>query len=220
MANTFSLVMQSGPTPGLEVTLELRSLLLGRDPQADIVINDPEVSRSHARLIAGREGYTIEDLGSTNGTFINEQRVSVAAPLNPGDAVRLGDMVVLIYKAQAADEAQTMGFPARQPSAESAGDSMEPASLAVEAPPPPPVETAVDAAAIAPPTEELPSAPGRPRRRERRKGLRLPLFTQPWMTVVALVALLGACAAIFFLWYIDVNFLWCDLFGGVIPACR
>jgi len=48
----------------------------------------------------------------------------------------------------------------------------------------------------------------------------LPLFTQRWMMIAAVLLILGACAAISFFWYVDANFLWCDVFGGLISACR
>ncbi len=62
---------------------------IGRAPDNDIVVNHPQVSRHHAVL--ERTGTTIKitDLGSTNGTMVNGQRVSAVA-LNPGDMIQLG----------------------------------------------------------------------------------------------------------------------------------
>ena len=50
-------------------------MTIGRDPMAEITINDPEVSRRHARLIGTLSGYRIQDLGSTNGTFVDDIRL-------------------------------------------------------------------------------------------------------------------------------------------------
>ena len=64
------LVVRRGPQPNQTYDLSKDVLSLGRDITNDIVINDPEVSRHHCRLTRTPGGYTIEDLGSTNGTFI------------------------------------------------------------------------------------------------------------------------------------------------------
>jgi hypothetical protein len=82
---------------------------LGRDITNDITINDPECSRHHMRLTRGAGGYTIEDLGSTNGTFVNGQRLTGARPLRNGDMVGLGETVTLGYEAGAPAAAQ-MGY--------------------------------------------------------------------------------------------------------------
>jgi hypothetical protein len=200
--------MQNGPTPGKRTELARRSLLLGRDPASDLPIEDVEISRRHARLIAQSGGYAIEDLGSMNGTFVNDERISTVITLKPGDRVRFGDQVTFVYEAlAAADEAETNAFPVEASAPRPA--VARPASKVPAVP-----EVVVPAPTDLPAEEPMPS-----RRRARRAGLRLPLFTQPWMMVVGVVVLLGACATIFLLWYIDANLLWCDVFGGLIPAC-
>jgi hypothetical protein len=47
----------------------------------------------------------------------------------------------------------------------------------------------------------------------------MPVFSQRWVMPVAIAVIFGACALTAFLWYVDANFLWCDVFGGIIPAC-
>ena len=72
-ANThFSLMMSKGPAVGYVYPLEGKTISLGRDLTNDIVVQDPEVSRFHLRLHYSQRGYLIEDLRSTNGTFIND----------------------------------------------------------------------------------------------------------------------------------------------------
>ncbi|MBN2472421.1 MAG: FHA domain-containing protein [Anaerolineae bacterium] len=78
---------------------------LGRDITNDIVINDPEVSRHHCRLTRTPAGYSLEDLGSTNGTFVNGQRLTAARPLMNGDMIGLGETVTLVYEGGAAQQA-------------------------------------------------------------------------------------------------------------------
>lgn len=96
---TYRLIVRRGPQPNQIYELSKDSISLGRDITNDIVINDPEVSRHHGRLIRGGGGYTMEDLGSTNGTFINGQRLNGARPLNGGDTMGLGETVTLSYEA-------------------------------------------------------------------------------------------------------------------------
>lgn len=92
-----SLLIIQGPNSGDLISLTGATLTLGRDPTCDIVISDPEVSRYHLRLNASPSGYVIEDLGSTNGTFINNVALSEAYNLQANDAIRLGTMVQLQY---------------------------------------------------------------------------------------------------------------------------
>ncbi len=63
--------------------------MIGRE-DCEIAIADPEVSRRHAAIRAGTDGIGIEDLGSRNGTYVNEQRISVLRVLAEGDEVRVG----------------------------------------------------------------------------------------------------------------------------------
>ena len=107
--SSFRLTVQRGPQPNQQYPLTRDTLTLGRDITNDIVINDPEVSRHHARLIRTAAGYTLEDLKSTNGTFINkQQRLVGSIALNAGDQVGLGETVVLIYEAYGGAQAATV----------------------------------------------------------------------------------------------------------------
>src|SRR5262245_36609879 len=67
-----------------------RVLRIGRDPDNDVVIDAPMVSRRHARLVVDGAGARIEDLGSSNGTYVNGERVRGGAAVRPGDRVGLG----------------------------------------------------------------------------------------------------------------------------------
>lgn len=95
---SFRLILQSEPGSGTEFILDKPELFLGRDPGNDIVINDPEISRRHARLLLAGDTYTIEDLGSTNGTFIRRQRLAAPVSLRPGEIISLGERVTVRFE--------------------------------------------------------------------------------------------------------------------------
>ena len=95
---TMGLIIVQGPGTGHTFTLGADPVIIGREaPSAKFVIADPAVSRRHAQISRQDDGYVIEDLNSTNGTFINAQRVAGAVPLAPGDLIELGTAVTLSY---------------------------------------------------------------------------------------------------------------------------
>jgi hypothetical protein len=65
--------------------------LLGRGEQADIQLEDTFASSQHARLAPHGDVMVLEDLGSTNGTFLNDEQLRGPQPLHPGDRIRIGD---------------------------------------------------------------------------------------------------------------------------------
>jgi hypothetical protein len=104
----FQFVMRSGPTPGVTFPLEGDQLIIGRDASNSITINDAEISRKHSRLSFQGGKYVLEDLGSTNGTFVNGQRLAGPVVLKPGDVVSLGEQIVLMYDAINIDTGATI----------------------------------------------------------------------------------------------------------------
>ncbi|RPI34707.1 MAG: DUF3048 domain-containing protein [Chloroflexota bacterium] len=84
------------------------SLSVGRAPDNDIVIDDPSVSRQHATFHVKAGGLVVTDLGSSNGTFIGDQRLPAKAPkkVNAGDHFRLGDVRISIPKPPEKQEPQ------------------------------------------------------------------------------------------------------------------
>ena len=81
-----------GHTPGMEYDVG-DGAVLGRGDQAEIRLEDPFASSRHARLVRQGGIVVLEDLGSTNGTYLNEEVLSGPQPLHPGDRVRIGDSV-------------------------------------------------------------------------------------------------------------------------------
>lgn len=102
------LTIRQGPVPGKVHEMVKDVLTLGRDVSNDIVINDAEVSRNHARLTAQSGSFLMEDLASTNGTFVNGQRLIGPKLLNAGDVVGLGETVVLEFGIVASDAGATV----------------------------------------------------------------------------------------------------------------
>jgi pSer/pThr/pTyr-binding forkhead associated (FHA) protein len=95
---TMGLIIVKGPGTGHTFTLGVDPVIIGREgPAAKLVIADPAVSRRHAQISHQADGHMIEDLNSTNGTFINAQRVVGVVPLTPGDLIELGTAVTLSY---------------------------------------------------------------------------------------------------------------------------
>jgi pSer/pThr/pTyr-binding forkhead associated (FHA) protein len=105
---SFQLVMRSGPNPGKVFQLNKSEIYIGRDINNDIVISDAEISRKHARLMLQGGGYVLEDLGSTNGSFVNGQRLMGPHQMHPGELMMLGENVGLSYEAVAADPNATV----------------------------------------------------------------------------------------------------------------
>ena len=79
-----------GHDPGMIYDLD-GDLVLGRGDMAEIRLEDPFASARHARVFEQGNVIVIEDLGSTNGTYLNEELLESPRPLHPGDRVRIGD---------------------------------------------------------------------------------------------------------------------------------
>ncbi len=79
-----------GHTPGMEYDVG-DGAVMGRGDQAEIRLEDPFASSRHAKLTPQGGIVVIEDLGSTNGTYLNEELLSGPQPLHQGDRVRIGD---------------------------------------------------------------------------------------------------------------------------------
>ena len=187
MAPLFQFVMRSGPTPGATFSLEGDQLVIGRDSSSAIAINDAEVSRKHARLNFQGGKYVIEDLGSTNGTFVNGQRLVSPVVLKSGDVISLGEQIVLMYEALSSDPGETVMSSRR--------------SIPRPAPAPAPAPAPVQQQYYAPPPPAS-VAPAPPVAR--------PTNTLPIFIVVGVLLLICVCSL--GLWYIDANYLWCTFF--------
>jgi EmrB/QacA subfamily drug resistance transporter len=139
----------SGPEPGRMFALG-EETVLGRDPAADIVLADPkgELSRRHARVGVTGGVVVVEDLGSTNGTLLNGERIGQARALRNGDRIEIGDYVLEFSSPIEPDGV----------AAQTGADASPAAAPAPAAPvPAAPVPAAAEPAPVAPPPVQLPS---------------------------------------------------------------
>ena len=86
---TAVLVVQRGPNAGSRFLLDTDSTSAGRHPDSDIFLDDVTVSRRHAEFRKGPDGFTVADIGSLNGTYVNRTRID-EAQLHGGDEVQIG----------------------------------------------------------------------------------------------------------------------------------
>ncbi|MBU8894252.1 GGDEF domain-containing protein [Corallococcus sp. H22C18031201] len=87
------LVQIHGPELGKKYVLEDAEFTIGRDQQNNIVVELDNVSRRHARILGRGGRMFVEDLGSTNGTYLNDQEVLQAHPLRSGDLIKVGGSI-------------------------------------------------------------------------------------------------------------------------------
>ena len=93
----YALVIERGPRAGLAYVLGPGETLAGRSEESDIFLSDVTVSRDHAKFTVGEDGLTVEDLGSTNGTYVNMERKD-RAQLVPGDEVIIGKFHLVVAR--------------------------------------------------------------------------------------------------------------------------
>lgn len=90
-------VQYSGANLGKRYVLDQKDMVVGRSPNVQIVVNEQSVSRNHAQCIAFGDTVSITDLGSSNGTYVNDRRLSDAHTLHDGDIIRLGNIVFKFF---------------------------------------------------------------------------------------------------------------------------
>jgi predicted component of type VI protein secretion system len=181
-AGSYRLVVRTGPNPGVVYDLTKEVALLGRDVNNDIVLGDAEVSRQHSRLTRTPGGYVLEDLGSTNGTFVNGERLVAPRVLSGGDMLGLGENVTLVFESSVPQAAATV---AAAPSAR----PMEPPAYA--SPQRQPAYTPPPAYAPAAAEPMAPAAPG---------GAR----AKPWIIAgCGCLLVAAACGAV--LWFMPAS---------------
>lgn len=215
MANAnYQLTMRAGPTPGRIIPLGTGEITIGRETTNKISISDPEVSRRHAKLTFQSNYYILEDLNSTNGTFVNGRRLVGQYVLQAGDVINLGENITLVFDSGPFDpdatQVSTSSFP-------------QPQELRVPPAAPPPQTPIAGEQAFQQPypypqtaeTAQLPESPDdfepMPIGTSRNRAL-------PWVLAGCGCLTIVCVAALAALWYIDANFLWCSVFP-FLPGC-
>jgi pSer/pThr/pTyr-binding forkhead associated (FHA) protein len=190
MAGKFQFIMRTGPTPGATYPLEGESLTIGREASNSVQINDAEISRRHSRLQFQGGKYVIEDLGSTNGTYVNGQRLAAPYVLKPGDVVSFGEQIVLAFESTDFDPAATVA---------SARTMVQPQQSPV-APPPTPVGYAGQVPGGYPPAQPV------------KKVNPLPIIVIAGVVVFI-------CVCVVALYIIDYTSSWCTIFP-LLEGCK
>lgn len=93
-----TLIVLSPPAAGTRVTLQrTRQTTLGRDPTCDLILNKRSISRFHAQVTLTQGSYFLEDMNSTNGTFINGNKVQGRISLKDGDRITMHDIPIAFF---------------------------------------------------------------------------------------------------------------------------
>jgi hypothetical protein len=95
-----TLVVRQGPQAGMSFPITGNQLIIGREEGMDIVLQDPESSRRHTRISWQGTHFIIEDLGSTNGTFVNGVQITSPKILSPGDSIGIGQTALVFQGAE------------------------------------------------------------------------------------------------------------------------
>jgi len=89
-----TLVVIGGPLAGTTIQLDNKPVTIGRADGSTLVVSDDYVSNNHARLRPDGDAWVLEDLGSTNGTFLDRDRVTAAVKVPIGTPIRIGKTVL------------------------------------------------------------------------------------------------------------------------------
>src|SRR3954470_11401932 len=107
------LIVLAGAKEGLEIPLKKDKFLIGRAKECALRAGSEAISRRHCAIVRRDSGYTVRDLGSRNGTHVNDEKISTEVPLKDGDELRVGPLTFRV----AAAESKEVAAPASPQSA-------------------------------------------------------------------------------------------------------
>ena len=87
-------MIPQGSQAGLSASLADGVIMIGRSADCQLILDDDYVSTRHARVVSTPDGIYVEDLGSTNGTYVNGQRITAPTTITLVDSVRIGKTVM------------------------------------------------------------------------------------------------------------------------------
>jgi pSer/pThr/pTyr-binding forkhead associated (FHA) protein len=102
------LVVLAGAKEGLEIPLKKDKFLIGRAKECSVRAGSEAISRRHCAIIRVKDRWAIRDLGSRNGTYVNDERITEPKRLRPGDEVRVGPLKFRVASAAPADSKKTV----------------------------------------------------------------------------------------------------------------
>ncbi|MBK7723189.1 MAG: FHA domain-containing protein [Austwickia sp.] len=105
---TALLLVLRGPNTGARFLLDQPLTTTGRHPDSDIFLDDVTVSRKHAVFKIEGDTFSVRDVGSLNGTYVNKSRID-SAVLRPNDEVQIGKYRLVFHSAQSAQSSQSTG---------------------------------------------------------------------------------------------------------------
>jgi len=206
MGSVYRLVMRTGPTVGKVFPLEKNEIFIGRDLANDISINDPEVSRRHARIFLQGNNFILEDLGSTNGTMVSGQRLMGPYVLRPGELIVFGEQVSLLYEVIIPETDATIVANAPRPQEQQ--NVVQPAPVPTPHPEPQPAPSFQPAYSGQVPAQQ------EYYEEEVVEKKKFPV----WIIVLIIILLLVICVCVVGLIWIDSNSLWCQVFGFIFDV--
>ena len=92
------LVVTQGSQTGQSAALADGVILIGRGADCQIILDDDYVSTRHARVVSGENGIYLEDLGSTNGSYVNGQRITAPTTITMSDTIRIGKTILKLER--------------------------------------------------------------------------------------------------------------------------
>ena len=149
------IVIHQDPTTQQVFPLSEGVVTIGREAYNDVVLIDPEASRKHAQISFQAGRYVVEDLGRTNGTFVNGQQILTPKTLNRGDVIEVGEMARILFQGPGEDIGETV---MRAPSSSRDATMAMPDDLATFSEALPPV--APDSLTVQEPEPQLAPPPG------------------------------------------------------------
>jgi len=109
------LIVLAGAKEGLEIPLRKDKFLIGRAKECALRAGSEAISRRHCAIIRRDTGWTVRDLGSRNGTHVNDEKIAAEVPLKPGDELRVGPLVFRIAERESSSVPAPAGIPPLAP---------------------------------------------------------------------------------------------------------